>query len=181
MATTHETITAQWLLENAPEQPCELVRGELYIMVPAGFEHGRVVTSVARPLSNYVYERDLGVVTGAETGFLIERNPDTVRAPDVAFVTAARVPEEPTRGYFGGAPDLAVEILSPHDTASAVNAKVDAWLQAGCQAVWLIDPVRKAASACVRRDGKTVTESVDSLSHDKLLPGFELTTAEIFD
>ncbi len=110
------------------------------MMSPGGFEHGRVALRIGEFVSSFVRQRGLGVATGAETGFQIGRDPDTVRAPDVGFVCAERVPATPTAGFFDGAPDLAVEVLSPSDRASEVLAKVQDWLGAGCRIVWVVDP-----------------------------------------
>jgi Uma2 family endonuclease len=118
MATTQTITTAEQLLQAAGLGRCELVRGELIMMTPAGFRHGCIASTINRVLGNFISQRGLGVVTGAETGFQIGRNPDTVRAPDVAFIGADRVPESKPAGYFPGAPDLAVEVLSPGDRAS---------------------------------------------------------------
>ena len=109
------------------------------MMSPAGSEHGWIVTNVTVPLAVFVKQRSLGRVFGAETGFRIGHDPDTVRA-DVAFVTAMRVGVELPPGFFPGPPDLAVEVLSPDDRAGEVLAKVQDWLDAGCRAVWVVDP-----------------------------------------
>lgn len=96
--------TAEDLLAAGDLGPCELVQGEIVMMSPAGFEHGVLTQRVAAILHAFVSERGLGVVTAAETGFLLSRSPDTVRAPDAAFVAAARVPRGRTVGYFEGIP-----------------------------------------------------------------------------
>jgi Uma2 family endonuclease len=180
MATIQEITTAQQLLEAPGLGRCELVRGELIMMPPAGFEHGRIVIRVAIPLGQFVNERGLGVVTGAETGFLIHRDPDTVRAPDVAFIAAARVPPSPVKGFFQGPPDLAVEVLSPDDRASTVLAKVHDWLGAGSRAVWVVDPETRTVTV-YRGDEPMVVRSVsDELTGDNFLPEFRVPVAEIF-
>src|SRR3972149_1026687 len=120
MSEIGQITTAEQLLHASGLGRCELLRGELVMMSPSGFEHGRLVTSVSTPLDIFVSGKGLGVVLGAETGFRIARDPDTVRAPDVAFVRSDRVPAAPLSGFFPGAPDLAVEILSPDDRASEV-------------------------------------------------------------
>jgi Uma2 family endonuclease len=139
MSTTRSITTADELLLSPDLGRCELVRGRL-MMTPAGFRHGRVAASLTAALEAFVSQGVLGVVTATETGFLIEREPDTVRAPDVAFLRSQRLPAEEPVGFFPGAPDLAVEVLSPDDRASEVNAKVAQWLEAGCDAVWVVDP-----------------------------------------
>ncbi|MDA1165858.1 MAG: Uma2 family endonuclease [Planctomycetota bacterium] len=118
-------------------------------------------------------------MSGAETGFIIERDPDTVRAPDVAFVSADRVTDGLPTQFFPGAPDLAVEVLSPGDTASEVQEKAEAWLNSGCREVWLIDPRRQSATRLTPAENSIVQRSVETLTTD-LLPGFSLCVADLF-
>jgi Uma2 family endonuclease len=122
----------------------------------------------------------LGIVTTAEAGFQIACNPDSVRVPDVAFVSAARVPPTGWARFFPGPPDLAVEILSPSDRASEVLAKLQDWLKSGCQAVWLLDP--QSRTIAVHRSGREVLvlDESETLSGGDLLPGFSVVVAEIF-
>ena len=120
MSIATNLISADELLRNPPKQRCELVRGELVFMSPAGSSHGWVMINITVPLAVFVKTHKLGYAFGAETGFLIERDPDTVRAPDVSFVRNSRVAGTPTTGFFPGPPDLAVEVLSPSDSASEV-------------------------------------------------------------
>ena len=94
------------------------------MMSPAGFDHGRFASRIDAALENHVSRHGLGVVTTAEAGFQVAHDPDTVRAPDVAFVRAHRIPSGGVKGFFQGAPDLAVEVVSPSDRASEVTAKV---------------------------------------------------------
>lgn len=149
-------------------------------MNPTGFLHGRIVGRVTSCVESHVRKNKLGVVTGAETGFRIATDPDTVRAPDVGFVRADRVEDPKMGGFFPGAPDLAVEVLSPSDSASDVLAKVQDWLSSGCRAVWVIDPVRETVSA-YRSEGQTVVLRVsDELAGGDVLPGLALRVAEIF-
>jgi Uma2 family endonuclease len=113
-----QLITAEELLQMPRGSfRYELIKGELLQMPPAGFEHGVTIVDIAAPFGVFVRENDLGVVTGAETGFKLQSNPDTVRAPDIGFVSTARLLQGPVRGYFPGAPDLAVEVASPGDIA----------------------------------------------------------------
>jgi Uma2 family endonuclease len=177
----HESITTAEQLFNAPDLGrCELLRGELKMMSPAGSRHGWIISEIGGVLRDFVNPRSLGVVFGAETGFLIGRNPDTVRAPDVAFVTAARVPEELPEGFFPGPPDLAVEVLSPGDRASEVLAKVQDWLQTGVRAVWVVDPKSKTVTVYHNRQKITILSPGDELTGDDLLPGFRLAVADLF-
>ena len=180
MAITEQITTAEQLLRASGLGRCELVRGELIMMSPAGFQHGRIVGTINALLWEFVQEEALGVVTGAETGFHISRDPDTVRAPDVAFVRTERVPADEPLGFFQGAPDLAVEVLSPSDRAGEVLAKVQDWLEAGCRAVWVVDPHTQTVSDYRSRSEVTVLTNTDTLTGGAVLPGFAVPVAEIF-
>ena len=180
MSTTQQITTAEQLLQTPGLGRCELLYGELVMMSPAGFEHGSIVATITAPLVRFVKENALGEVTGAETGFYIARDPDTVRAPDVGFVCSERVPPTPTVGFFQGAPDLAVEVLSPSDRAGEVLAKVQDWLDAGCRAVWLIDPANHTVSVYDDRNRTTTLGTSDELTGGEVVPGFCVPVAEIF-
>ena len=150
------------------------------MMSPSGFEHGAIVGLLTELLVRHVKENKLGVVTGAESGFLLSQDPDTVRAPDVGFIRAERVPSEPVRGYFPGAPDLAIEVLSPSDRASQVLAKVNDWLSAGCRAVWVVDPESRCVNAYHDPKEFVVWTDQDSLEGGDVVPGFRWRVSEIF-
>lgn len=143
----------------------ELIEGELTVMEPGGAEHGAVAAMVAALLLPYVRENDLGIVFGAETGFvLVPGNKPTIRAPDAAFVSRENVDRlGRTDKYWPEAPDLAVEVVSPGDSFSAVNEKALAWLEAGTQVVIVADPALRTVT--VYRPGEVLTrrgqEAVD--------------------
>lgn len=150
------------------------------MMAPAGFEHGRIVSRVNARLQDFVERHNLGVVTGAETGFQIESDPDTVRAPDVGFVRADRLPPTSPTGFFPGAPDLAVEVLSPYDRATDVTAKVQDWLAAGCCLVWVVDPSTRTVTVYDARKAARFLAEQDELDGGELLGGFRVPVAELF-
>ena len=159
----------------------ELVKGELTRMAPTGHKHGIVTMDIAGPLHQHVRENNLGAVYGAETGFIITQNPDTVRAPDVAFVRRARLERAgDVKSYWIGQPDLAVEVVSPGDTVAEVEEKVAEWLEAGTGAVWVVSP--KLRTVTVYRsltDIVTLTEQ-DTLDGGNVVPGFQLPISLIF-
>lgn len=159
----------------------ELVKGELRKMTPAGFEHGAVVMNLSAPLAQHVKASGLGVVCGAETGFKVASDPDTVLAPDIAFVRRDRIPASgrPTT-FWPGAPDLAVEVLPPSDTIFAVDEKVATWLSAGAAAVWVVNPRNRTVA--IYRSGaaqRTLPEQ-ETLDGEQVISGFRLSVAEVF-
>lgn len=181
-SVTRHITTAEELLAAGDIGRCELVRGELRMMTPAGFEHGDIAIRVTTIIAPFVRQRRLGIVLAAETGFILSRKPDTVRAPDVAFVQKSRVPKERTRGYFPGAPDLAVEVLSPDDRASEVIEKVHEWLDAGAQAVWVVDPRSRTVSVALRGDASSrIYAMADTVPGEPVLPGLSVSVKEIFE
>jgi Uma2 family endonuclease len=121
----------------------------------------------------------LGTVTGAETGFQIEQAPDTVRAPDVGFVAKDRLPAEEPTGFFAGAPNLAVEVLSPHDRAGEVMRKVQEWLAHGCHEVWVADPETETLTVH-HAGGESRTLSSNQTVCSQTIPGFEMRIDALF-
>lgn len=165
---------------SSKEGDYELVRGEVIEMPPPGWIHGGVATNIAIALGTFARQHDLGRVV-VESGFTLERDPDTVRGPDVAFVRKDRVPAGgPTTAFFPGAPDLAVEVVSPDDTAAGLEAKVHEYLSSGTQQVWLAYPESRRVHV-YHRDGtaRWYTEE-DTLESGDLLPGFSVPVRELF-
>jgi Uma2 family endonuclease len=181
MATTQRITTAEQLWEAGDIGPCELVRGEVIMMTPSGGEHSRIGMRIAARLDRFAEDNHLGVVLNADCGFVISRNPDTVRSPDVAFLATARAEAARTPKYVPIAPDLAVEVVSPSDRTGDVLAKVQEWLEAGCQAVWVVDPPKQMVFV-YRRDAAMVLLQRDDVLRDEiLLPGFSVTVREVFE
>jgi Uma2 family endonuclease len=180
MATIERILTAEELLELGDIGSCELLRGELVMMSPASFNHGWIAGNIHAALVSFVKPRRLGIVATAEAGFVIDRKPDTVRAPDVSFIRAERIPPDGVSGFFPGAPDLAVEVLSPSDRPGEAASKVQEWLGAGCDTVWVVDPRTSSVTAHRRGvEAKTFFET-NTLICENLLPGFSLPVVEIF-
>lgn len=159
----------------------ELVRGEIITMAAAGGIHGKVHAKVLARVLVFVEEHNLGVVFGAETGFKIGHDPDTVRAPDVSFMTQARWDAQTRpQGFLAGAPDLAVEVVSPGDTSGEVHDKTLMWLEAGTRLVWEVQP-RSQTVVVHRPDGSSrVLRVQESLDGEDVLRGFTLNVGSIF-
>jgi Uma2 family endonuclease len=163
-----------------PRKRTELVRGSLRVREPAGFRHGEVTATLALAIGQHVSAHGLGLLLAAETGFKLESDPDTVRAPDIAFIRRERRPVPPPAGFAELAPDLVVEVLSPEVRPGEVLAKVGDWLNAGTRLVWVVDPMREAVRV-YRTDGsETVIHSADRLLGEDVLPGLEVAVTDLF-
>ena len=159
----------------------ELIKGELISMPPAGYEHGVIGFDFGAEIRQFVKANDLGRVSNSDTGFIISTDPDTVRMPDVAFVRKERIPAAGLpKGLFPGAPDLAVEVISPTDSYTEVAAKAVQLLEAGTLLVVLIDPRTRTITLRYQSgEPATLTEG-DTLTLGDVLPGFECPVVELF-
>ena len=173
-------MTADELLRtHLPDKHVELVRGVLLVKEPPGYVHGEITARLTKLLINHVDARDLGIVLAAETGFKLTSDPDTVRAPDIAFIRRERLPDPRPTGYAELAPDLVVEVLSPNDRPGEVLAKVADWLSAGTSLVWIVDPGQQIARV-YRQDGsETLVGATEALSGEGVIPGFTYPLASI--
>lgn len=152
------------------------------MMSPAGWRHGSVAANVATLLGSFISANRLGLGFGAETGFLLKRNPDTVRAPDFAFIAKTNLPQsEPTEAFWPGAPDLAVEVLSPGDTSGDVGEKVEEWLGAGCSSVWVVDPKLRTVTIYESLANVRIFAAGEMLVGDPVVPGFSCNVDELFN
>ena len=180
MSTTTHLMTAEELF-NLPDdsQRHELIKGELLTMSPAGLDHGVIGTTLTALLFNHVRANNLGIVCGADTGFRLESGPDTVLAPDGAFIARERVGVI-SEDFHSGPPDLAIEVRSPSDRRTKVERKAALWLSLGAKSVWLVEP-RQRTVEVVRSDGfrKLFRESDELV--DDTVPGFRVTVSEIFN
>jgi len=159
----------------------ELRQGELKTMSPAGFEHGDIAAELGARLRVFVRSKKLGTVPAAETGYQLQKHPDTVRAPDVSFVSAARVKNAgKVKGFFPGAPDLAVEVVSPGDTAEEVQDKVKDYFSAGTQLIWIIYPHTQEVVVFKSARESVVLSVSDMLDGGEVVPGFTCPVAELF-
>ncbi len=181
MSTTAYAITAEELI-RLPDDGFryELVRGEIVQTAPAGSNHGEIAMRLGWRLAKFVEENGLGKVFAAETGFKITSNPDTVRAPDAAFVSRARVEQAGVaEGYWPGAPDLAVEVVSPSDTSTEVEEKVIDWLDAGTRMVIVVNPRKRSVSVYRGLAAKLLTEN-DTLGGEEIIPGWSVPVRDLF-
>jgi Uma2 family endonuclease len=179
--TTFMTADELLALPSGMGKRYELVAGELRVMSPAGWEHGQIIANVSDLLGAFIRQKNLGRWFGAETGFLLRRDPDTVRAPDFAYIARAHLPKnKPTEAYWPGAPDLAVEVLSPGDTTGEVGEKVGEWLTAGCTAVWIVDPKMKTITVYRSRTDVEIRTAGETLVGDPVLSGFSCPVDDLF-
>ena len=178
---THHLVTADELGRMGHQDfGYELVRGELVPVSPPGEEQGRLATHIAARLFDFVVARQLGTVY-VETGYVLSRNPDTVRGPDVSFLSAERSAAVRGRvGFVPFAPDLAVEIRSPSNTLAEVSAKAQEYLDAGARLVWVVDPVSQALWIHQAGREPAPVSKGSWLEGGAVLPGFDLSLAELF-
>ena len=183
MTATQALLTAEELLRLSDDgrQRYELVKGVLVAMPPPGFGHGSISSGLSRRMGNTVEQAGLGGRVVVETGFQLTDEPDTVRSPDVAYVSAERLPT-PDRWarYFLGAPDIAAEVVSPFDMATEVQQKVLEYLAAGSRLVWILEP--RARTVTVYRGDGTVQllREEDMLSGEDVLLGFNVRVGELW-
>ena len=181
MMTKPRLISADELLELPRGQlRRELVQGKLKEMAPAGHRHGHIAHEIALSLGLHVKANKLGRVYAAETGFKLESNPDTVRAPDVAFVSTSRLGNLPDTGYFPGPPDLAMEIVSPNDRYSEVEEKVEIWLFYGVRMVVTLSPQTRTATVYRSLDSIRMVRGEGQLDGEEVVPSWILPLAEVF-
>ena len=175
-------MTAEELFARPDDgRRCELVEGELIPMTPAGARHGAIAFRIARLLDEFVEAHDLGVGGAAEPGFILRREPDVVRAPDVAFVARTRIPATgiPT-SYWPFAPDLAVEVVSPSDRLSDVHTKLADYFSAGTRLVWVVEPETRVVYAYRSLHDVQVIGEDDELDGGDVLPGFRCALSRLF-
>jgi Uma2 family endonuclease len=174
-------LSADDLAALPDDRRYDLIAGELIEMSPASAKHGRYAQDLGFFIDSHVREHSLGTVFAAETGFLLARDPDTVLAPDVAFVRADRLPPEETwKGFLSLAPELVVEVISPSDTVSQVLEKVLTYLDAGVQMVITVDPQRTAITVYGQDRAARILTISDTLETGDVLPGFRLPLADLF-
>jgi len=176
------TADELWCMPDDGYHRYELDRGRLLTMTPAGTLHSAVALRLGGALLNYVDASKAGVVVGADSGFKLESDPDTVRAPDVAFIARNRIPVEglPSK-FWMGAPDLAVEVLSPSDKRPHVDRKIAQYLELGVRQVWFVEPSHRRVTVFRPDRSPAVLHEADTLDGGDLLPGFQYPLSRLFD
>lgn len=181
MSTSTQLITAEELIKLPRGRfRYELVKGELLTMSPAGEEHGAVSLNLAMQLGMHVKANKLGLVYAAETGFKLESNPDTVLAPDVSFIARERVGKI-SKKYREGAPDLAVEVISPGESQPKFEKKVEQWLRLGARVVWVVNPQTRSVTVYRSDGGVNVLSESEELASEDVVPGFKISVSDVFD
>lgn len=182
MTVYHKPVTAEDLLDT-PDDGLrrELVRGEMRVMAPAGNVHGRIAVNVTWSLADHAKSEDLGSVFAAETGFKISGDPDTVRAPDVAFIRRERLDAVgEVEGYWPGAPDLVVEVVSPTDRFAELEEKVVDWLAAGSRMVLVVNPRARTVTVRTSEKEARILSDEEALDGGEVVPGWTLPIADVF-
>jgi Uma2 family endonuclease len=180
LAKTREPLmTAEELLQRPDLEPCELVAGRLVQMPPTGFEHGDVECGLGADLRAWAKASGRGKVAGGEVGIFIRRNPDTVRAADVLFISHERLARRGPSPYLDVPPELVVEILSPDDRWSEVMEKLEDYFSAGVDRVWVVDFRRRKIFAYRSLSDVETLGREDLLADEEILPGFSLRIADI--
>ena len=182
MATTEKLLTAEEF-EQLPNdgKRYELIDGELREMAPTVNWHGEVETNLTTLLHTHIRAHSLGRVSCGEVLYIVRRNPDRVRAADIAFIRQDRVPPLEARQHILEViPDLVVEILSKSDTIEEISDKIDDWLEAGVQMLWIVDPFRRAVTMYQPGRDPCLLGEHGTLEGDPVVPGFRCSVAEIF-
>jgi Uma2 family endonuclease len=182
MSATTQTMTADELfLMKDDGFRYDLLKGELRKMSPAGSEHGAIIARLTVALGHYVEENDLGEVFGAETGFKLASNPDTVLGPDVAFVSNEQIPPTgiPVK-FWPGAPALAVEGISPGNTRREIEEKIEEYLASGVLLVWIISPKHRTVTVHKANVEPVVLMESDTLDGENVVSGFQCSIARLF-
>ena len=149
-------------------------------MSPSGPVHGLVAGRITRLLDVFVDAADLGGVFAADAGFVLARNPDTVRAPDVGFVRKDRLLRKYPPGFFPGPPDLAVEVTSPSDSFTEVHEKALSWIEHGARLVWVVDPIAQRVSEYRSSREARLLGLGDELDGGEVVRGFRVRVRDLF-
>jgi Uma2 family endonuclease len=172
----------EFLVADLPQGKSELVRGEVRSTPPAEAPHGRAATNLVVALAVYVKERRLGWVFGDAVGYQLARFPHTVRVPDASLVRADRIPSDGVRpGLFRFPPDLAIEVLSPSETATLLEEKIRDYATSGTRLIWIVDPMRRTILTIPDDAPVSWLSEGDTLDGGTVVPGFSCPVAEVFE
>ncbi|MHC4472003.1 MAG: Uma2 family endonuclease [Planctomycetota bacterium] len=172
-------VTAEELLAMG-EGKRELILGEVVELTPPGLRHGRIQARIAHLIMGFLEEAGSGDLVTTESGYQLTFKPDTVRAPDVAVIAAARAEgREEEIGYLPFAPDLAVEVVSPSDSFADVEAKAQMWLEHGAYVVWVVEPESRRVMVHVPDRDRRALEQDETLDGAPVLPGFTISVAKL--
>lgn len=177
MATTSPIstlITAEEFAALGDIGPAELIHGKVVRVTAPKPRHGRIAMRLGSALHRFVRKHKLGEVYAAETGYLLEKNPDLIRCPDVSFVRATVASKHDEDDYYEHAPDLAVEVLSPSDRPEKVKEKVQAWLTGGAKEVWVVDPEARTLAVYSPRGRASVWRADEAFHSEAVVPGFKI-------
>lgn len=177
---TKKKVTGEELYQMPETELVELVKGEIVNLSPTGFWHGHVENRFGSILDNFVQMHKLGFVSVGEVGIYTGRNPDTIRAADVIFISHQRLVQVKSQSYLDVAPELVVAVLSPSDSWSEVMTKLDEYFQIGVEAVWIADPAKREVFVYHTITDVQRFSSTDSLSDEKILPGFNVPVEKLF-
>ncbi|HFC11645.1 MAG TPA: Uma2 family endonuclease, partial [Anaerolineae bacterium] len=184
--TTTTLLTAQQYYQLPKKQTdhTELVRGVIVPIrgeqMPAGHLHGNIAANILFEIAAFVRKHQLGKLYAAETGFIIRQNPDSVRAPDVAFVANSNLPQKKSTGFFVGTPDLAVEVISPSETFEQVDNKIEEYLAAGTREVWIVIPRTRTITVYKSLKQIEIFSDENTIDNSSVLSGFSLALRHIF-
>jgi Uma2 family endonuclease len=178
--TQHKLLTAEEFFlvpEPGDGSQQELVRGEIITMPPPGGMHGVCCLKAGRRIGNFVDEHDGGTVTSNDTGFITERDPDSVRGPDISYWSKERLKEVPV-GYIEVSPDMLVEVLSPSNTSKQIRIKMKEYFAKGVRLVWVIAPEDRTLTIYRTPDEGRVLHETATVTGEDVLPGFECRVSD---
>lgn len=179
-----QLVTADelWELPEVPGKIFELVDGEVIEVTGAGALHMRIVTRLFKTLDAFVEQHNLGIVTGDGLAYVLRRDPDVVRVPDVSFVALEHLPAgDVPEGFWEGPPTLAVEVVSPNDRANDIHAKVQHYLEAGTWRVWVLWPQQRSLTVYLPDEGARELGPDARLDGGDVLPGFSVRVGDLFE
>lgn len=179
--TSQKVISGEELAQMPDVSSCELVEGKIVKMSPTGFLHGKVEMNIGFALLEYVRERGIGQVNSGEVGIYTNRNPDTVRAADVLYISHEKFSEVASKSYLDVSPEIVVEVMSPSDSWSEVTIKIQEYLNIDVKEVWIADPELQQIFVYQSIDQTKVFSIDDNLTSEKILPGFSMSLHDIFD